>query len=120
MQTFSIPANDDAIRAVRLLTAGIADAAIEGQTRFEIAQADREMPAESRRSDFAELFAGDEDARDVVPADIAAGADAETPAQLWTLSSHAASCSVASTMTVASFSCTYTERLAAFWRVKRW
>ena len=47
MRTFLIPANDDAIRAVRLLTAGIADAAIEGQTRFEIAQADREMPAES-------------------------------------------------------------------------
>ena len=45
---FLIPANDDAIRAVRLLTAGIADAAIEGQTRYEIAQADRELPAESR------------------------------------------------------------------------
>lgn len=58
---FLIPANDDAIRAVRLLAAGIADAAIEGQTRYEIAQADREMPADRGRSDFAEMFsAGDE------------------------------------------------------------
>jgi small subunit ribosomal protein S2 len=79
---FLIPANDDAIRAVRLLTAGIADAAIEGQTRYEIAQADREMPAESRRSDFAELFAGDEVAAageelDLVAAEVAAGAAGE-------------------------------------------
>jgi small subunit ribosomal protein S2 len=36
-----IPGNDDAIRSVRLLTAGIADAAIEGQTRLEIAQAEQ-------------------------------------------------------------------------------
>jgi len=77
---FLIPANDDAIRAVRLLTAGIADAAIEGQTRFEIAQADREIPAESRRSDFAELFASDEDGRDLVTADVAAGSDGEARA----------------------------------------
>ena len=38
-----IPGNDDAIRSVRLLTAGIADAAIEGQTRLEITQAERAM-----------------------------------------------------------------------------
>ena len=45
-----IPANDDAIRSVRLLTAGIADAAIEGQMRLEINQAERAMdigPAEA-------------------------------------------------------------------------
>jgi small subunit ribosomal protein S2 len=72
---FLIPANDDAIRAVRLLTAGIADAAIEGQTRYEIAQSDREFPAESRRSDFAELFASGDDAMDLVTADV--GADGE-------------------------------------------
>ena len=36
-----IPANDDAIRSVRLLTAGIADAAREGQMRSEVAQAER-------------------------------------------------------------------------------
>jgi len=58
---FLIPANDDAIRAVRLLTAGIADAAIEGQTRLDIALADREMPSERGRPDFAELFIPDED-----------------------------------------------------------
>ena len=38
-----IPGNDDAIRSVRLLTAGIADAAIEGQMRLEISQAERTM-----------------------------------------------------------------------------
>ena len=79
---FLIPANDDAIRAVRLLTAGIADAAIEGQTRYEIAQADREIPAESRRSDFADLFASEDDGVDLVAADVGAGADAETHDQL--------------------------------------
>src|ERR671910_2775634 len=62
---FLIPANDDAIRAVRLLTAGIADAAIEGQTRYEIAQADREVPTESRSSDLSELFARDEVSADI-------------------------------------------------------
>jgi small subunit ribosomal protein S2 len=65
---FLIPANDDAIRSVRLLAAGIADAAIEGQTRYEIAQADQEMAPASRASDFADLFA--------VAGDLA---DAETP-----------------------------------------
>ena len=53
---FLIPANDDAIRAVRLLAAGIADAAIEGQTQHEIAMADRDMPARGRGEDFAGLF----------------------------------------------------------------
>lgn len=54
---FLIPANDDAIRAVRLLAAGIADAAIEGQTRHDIALADRDVPAGSRGDDFVEAFA---------------------------------------------------------------
>ena len=36
-----IPANDDAIRSLRLLCAGIADAALEGTMRMEIAQAER-------------------------------------------------------------------------------
>jgi small subunit ribosomal protein S2 len=74
---FLIPANDDAIRAVRLLAAGIGDAAIEGQTRYEIAQADREMPSDARREDFADLFVGEDEvaapaAADLVPA-MAAG-----------------------------------------------
>ena len=56
---YLIPANDDAIRAVRLLTAGIADAAIEGQTRYEIALADREMPASARAADdLFDVFSG--------------------------------------------------------------
>ena len=56
---FLIPANDDAIRAVRLLAAGIADAAIDGQTQHEIGMADREMPAVRRGEDYAALFATD-------------------------------------------------------------
>lgn len=38
---FLIPANDDAIRSVRLLAAGIADAAIQGQMRGDAARAER-------------------------------------------------------------------------------
>jgi small subunit ribosomal protein S2 len=56
---FLIPANDDAIRAVRLLTAGIADAAIEGQTRHDIEMADREMGGASRADDLMNVFAAD-------------------------------------------------------------
>jgi small subunit ribosomal protein S2 len=37
-----IPANDDAIRSVRLITAGIADAAIQGRMRAEVAASERE------------------------------------------------------------------------------
>ena len=40
---FLIPGNDDAIRSVRLLATGIADAAMEGMMRAEIAQAERSM-----------------------------------------------------------------------------
>lgn len=65
---FLIPANDDAIRAVRLLAAGIADAAIEGQTRYEIAQVDRETPNDRGGSDFGELFAVDTEVPDEVVA----------------------------------------------------
>ena len=46
---FVIPANDDAIRSVRLLAAGIADAAIEGSTRHEIVQAERTRTWAARR-----------------------------------------------------------------------
>lgn len=57
---FLIPANDDAIRAVRLLTAGIADAAIEGQTRHDIALADREDAGTARKDDLFEVFSAAE------------------------------------------------------------
>jgi small subunit ribosomal protein S2 len=57
---YLIPANDDAIRSVRLLAASIADAAIEGQTRFEIAQDDRDSGGMTRAQDFGDLFAADD------------------------------------------------------------
>ncbi len=40
---FVIAANDDAIRSVRLISAGIADAAIQGRMRAEATSADREL-----------------------------------------------------------------------------
>ena len=40
---YLIPGNDDAIRSVRLLTAAIADAAIQGSMRAEVAIAESEM-----------------------------------------------------------------------------
>ena len=45
---YPIPANDDAIRAIRLLTGKIADAVIEGQPQREAAAADRDAEAASR------------------------------------------------------------------------
>lgn len=39
---YPIPANDDAIRSIRLLTAAIADAAVVGRTELESTQADEE------------------------------------------------------------------------------
>jgi small subunit ribosomal protein S2 len=57
---YLIPANDDAIRAVRLLAASIADAAIEGQTRYEIVQDDRDAGGSTRSQDFSDLFAAEE------------------------------------------------------------
>ena len=44
---FPIPANDDAIRAVRLLCAKIADAAVEGRREHEALQKDEESPRAS-------------------------------------------------------------------------
>ena len=40
---FLIPGNDDAIRSVRLLAAGIADAALDGQMQLDIAKAEQAM-----------------------------------------------------------------------------
>ena len=55
---FLIPANDDAIRAVRLLAAGIADAAIEGRTRHDIELQDRDGGPSRRDEDLFKAFAG--------------------------------------------------------------
>ncbi len=63
---YLIPGNDDAIRAVRLISAGIADAAIAGAQRSETSRAERAMDlgantaALERASANAELAARDE------------------------------------------------------------
>ncbi|MDQ3410502.1 MAG: 30S ribosomal protein S2, partial [Chloroflexota bacterium] len=68
---FLIPGNDDAIRSVRLLAAGIADAALDGQMQLDIAKAEQamdrgaedEVEVESAyAADDAALFAAEEPA----------------------------------------------------------
>jgi small subunit ribosomal protein S2 len=54
---FPIPANDDAIRSIRLLAATIADAAIVGRTEHESAHADEEGAAEVIQTSDEELEA---------------------------------------------------------------
>lgn len=44
---YPVPANDDAIRSIRLITAGIADAAINGRTELESTQSEDEGMAEA-------------------------------------------------------------------------
>jgi small subunit ribosomal protein S2 len=73
---FLIPANDDAIRAVRLLTAGIADAAIEGQTRHDIALTDGDVAPSSRGEDLFGVFAAESE-----PVGQAGAAATEVPAE---------------------------------------
>jgi small subunit ribosomal protein S2 len=65
---FLIPGNDDAIRSVRLITAGIAEAAIQGGMRMEISQAERamdlgveEMAAPQPEPELATAAAGGEE-----------------------------------------------------------
>ncbi len=48
---YPIPANDDAIRAVRLLCAKIADAAVEGRRELEARQKDTEQPQEGEQGE---------------------------------------------------------------------
>jgi small subunit ribosomal protein S2 len=54
---YVIPANDDAIRAVRLILSRLADAMIEGQTRHEIALADAAMAEEDQANEELEAKA---------------------------------------------------------------
>jgi small subunit ribosomal protein S2 len=49
---FPIPANDDAIRSIRLIAAGIADAAINGRTELESAEAEEEGLAAAALDDM--------------------------------------------------------------------
>jgi small subunit ribosomal protein S2 len=58
---FVIPSNDDAIRSVRLITAGIADAAIQGSMRMEISQAERTMDLGRLAEGEEEVFSPDFD-----------------------------------------------------------
>lgn len=52
---YVIPANDDAIRAVRLLTSKLADAAIEGQRRREVLEAEAAEEAATAEEALTEL-----------------------------------------------------------------
>jgi small subunit ribosomal protein S2 len=67
---YIIPGNDDAIRSVRLITAAIADAAIQGSMQAEIAVAEQEMDMAGADADAA--------AEAIVAAE--ATAETETPA----------------------------------------
>ncbi len=58
---FVIPANDDAIRSVRLITAGIADAAIRGRTELESAHVDEEGFSDAIRDEDALAGAAEKD-----------------------------------------------------------
>ena len=58
---YPIPANDDAIRAIRLIAGKLADAMIEGQQQREAAMADEAEDAEAE----AEVVETDEDLAEV-------------------------------------------------------
>jgi len=93
---FPIPANDDAIRAVRLLCAKIADAAVEGRRELEAQQKDAEpqgseeptatevttaevaAPAETQATPAAQPAPATQTAPEA-PAALAAAAEAEPP-----------------------------------------
>ncbi|GBD15513.1 30S ribosomal protein S2 [bacterium HR26] len=53
---YVIPANDDAIRSIRLITARIADAIIAGRTQFESAMAEEAMAPEEAAAPEYELY----------------------------------------------------------------
>jgi small subunit ribosomal protein S2 len=73
---YPIPANDDAIRAVRLLCQKIADAALEGRRQAEARQKDREDQAEAaRRADTAPVSLEEFEAPRVEEEPVGAGAE---------------------------------------------
>jgi small subunit ribosomal protein S2 len=76
---YPIPANDDAIRAVRLLCQKIADAAVEGRRQHEAQQKDREEQGATQRRVAAPPVAleefGEEPEAAELPEGAAAGAD---------------------------------------------
>jgi len=84
---YPIPANDDAIRAVRLLCAKIADAVIEGRRQLEAQHKDSEQPEEGVSGGEPIELTGEaapeavsEAAPEAASPEAAAPAAAETPA----------------------------------------
>src|SRR6188472_2145502 len=75
---FVIPGNDDAIRSVRLITAAIADAAIQGSMQAEIAVAESEMDMGMAEPDAA-MVAIEAAATAEVPAEAETTEEAEAP-----------------------------------------
>ncbi|GER86778.1 30S ribosomal protein S2 [Dictyobacter vulcani] len=71
---YPIPANDDAIRAVRLLCAKIADAAVEGRRELEAQQKDAEPGESEAPTEFAAP------AETAAPVETPAPVEAEAPA----------------------------------------
>jgi small subunit ribosomal protein S2 len=77
---YPIPANDDAIRAIRLLTGKIADAVLEGVAQREAASADRDADAAASEMDQDALEAQAVSGMVFTPDDFAPGESAEVPA----------------------------------------
>jgi small subunit ribosomal protein S2 len=69
---FIIPGNDDAIRSVRLITAAIADAAVQGSMQAEVAIAEAEMDMGQAEPDAASeaMEATEVPAAEPAPADV--------------------------------------------------
>jgi small subunit ribosomal protein S2 len=66
---YVIPANDDAIRSVRLILSRLADAIIEGRTRLEVSMAEREMDNQPTAADYGYDEAPDENLEGEVETD---------------------------------------------------
>ncbi len=77
---YPIPANDDAIRAVRLLCSKIADAVIEGRRQLEAQHKDAEQPEEEGGTIEASELSGEATASEASGVEAEAPAAAETPA----------------------------------------
>ncbi len=54
---YVIPANDDAIRSIRLITSRLADAILAGRTQFESAMAEQALPTEEVPVEEYDLYA---------------------------------------------------------------
>jgi small subunit ribosomal protein S2 len=78
---YPIPANDDAIRAIRLLTGKIADAVLEGIAQREAAAVDRDADAAAAEMDQDALEAQAVGGLVFTPDDFAPGESAEVPAE---------------------------------------